>query len=153
MNGKSILIGIILLVVGLGAGYYFATSYKVVPQGTSIPTPTQEVTLQPTSVQAIDEKAAIIAAVRMGLIAGHGPDAGAMTITVSKIQDTFASGGAIDPGSVGGGMWFAAKVNGAWKLAWDGNGTISCASVNPYNFPALMIPECWDDATQKPVTR
>jgi hypothetical protein len=74
-----------------------------------------------------------------------------MTITVSKIAGNFAQGGASEQG--GGGMWFAAKAGGVWNLAWDGNGTISCTSVNPYNFPTTMIPQCWNDATQKMVTR
>ncbi|MCX6791509.1 MAG: hypothetical protein NT149_00535 [Candidatus Gottesmanbacteria bacterium] len=93
----------------------------------------------------------IISAVKAGLVAEHGPDAATMTITVSKIVGNFAQGGASATG--GGGMWFAAKVGDVWKLAWDGNGTISCASINPYNFPTSMIPECWNETTQKNVTR
>ena len=154
MNGKSIVISIVLLVLGVGAGYYFATNYKVTPVTeevietiTPIPTPTQMITVVPS----VDEKAAIIAAVRAGLIAEHGPGANAMTITVSKIQGNYAQGGASEQG--GGAMWFAAKVSGAWKLAWDGNGTISCASIDPYKFPVTMIPECWNDTTQKLITR
>lgn len=47
----------------------------------------------------------------------------------------------------------AAKVNGTWKLIWDGNGTISCASIDPYNFPVSMVPECWNETTGKSVKR
>jgi len=37
---------------------------------------------------------------------------------------------------------------------FDGNGALrTCSSVNPYNFPSSMVPECWNDATQKNVTR
>jgi hypothetical protein len=169
MNGKTTFLVILLIILGIGGGYYLGTNYKFTlqPQNavtttapaipTTTATPTDETILVTGTPSAAvvspttDETAVLIAAVKAGLVAEHGPDAATMTITVSKIVGNFAQGGAAATG--GGGMWFAAKVNGVWKLAWDGNGTISCTSVNPYNFPATMIPQCWDDATQKLVTR
>jgi hypothetical protein len=51
-------------------------------------------------------------------------------------------------------MWFAAKVNGIWKLVWDGNGQINCSDIAAYPaFPTDMIPECWDTTTNKVITR
>ncbi len=41
-----------------------------------------------------------------------------------------------------GGNFLAAKVDGGWQLVFDGNGQISCALVEPYNFPAAMISDC-----------
>jgi flagellar basal body-associated protein FliL len=41
-----------------------------------------------------------------------------------------------------GGMFLAAKVDGAWKLVYDGNGQIDCKVVKPYGFPADMIKDC-----------
>jgi len=167
MNAKAIVFGIVLLVLGVAGGYYVGTNYKVVPQEaatteappsggsgqeaeTSIPTPTQATgTATPTA----DEKAALIVAVKAGLVAEHGSSASSMNVTVSKIQGNFATGGAVDPESVGGAMWLAAKVNGMWKLVWDGNGTIPCESIDPYNFPVSMVPECWNEATSKLITR
>lgn len=156
MNGKTTFLVIVLILLGIAGGYYVGTNYKLTlqPQGavsvTAAPTPTpapSAVMVSPT----VDETAMLIAAIKAGLVAEHGSDAVNMTITVSKIVGNFAQGGASAEG--GGGMWFAAKVGGVWKLAWDGNGTISCTSINPYNFPVSMIPECWNDATQKSVTR
>lgn len=158
MNGKNTFLVIILILLGIAGGYYLGTNYKFTLQPQNavsvttapIPTPTQAaIEVSPT----VDETATLIAAVRAGLVAEHGSDAASMTITVSKIVGNFAQGGAIEPGSVGGGMWFAAKTGGVWKLVWDGNGTISCTSIDPYNFPASMIPECWNDATGKLITR
>lgn len=168
MNGKTTFLVIILILLGIAGGYYLGTNYKLTLQPqmavsvTAEPSPTAPPVTQlitntgtPSAVVPVsrttDETSTIIAAVKTGLVAEHGPDAASMTITVSKIVGNFAQGGASAQG--GGGMWFAAKVNGAWKLAWDGNGTISCAIINPYNFPTSMIPECWNDATQKTVTR
>jgi len=165
MNGKTTVLVIILILLGIAGGYYLGTNYKFTlqPQGavsTTAPTPSPTPTIglipntgtpSAATVTPVDETATLIAAVKAGLVAEHGPDAANMTITVSKIVGSFAQGGAAASGS--GGMWFAAKVGGVWKLAWDGNGTISCTSIDPYNFPVSMIPECWNDATQKIVTR
>lgn len=41
-----------------------------------------------------------------------------------------------------GGIFLAARVNGVWKLIFDGNGQIECSLVNPYGFPANMISDC-----------
>lgn len=162
MNGKTTVLVIVLVILGIAGGYYLGTNYKIElkPQGavsttapipTASPTPELQVLPSVQQTQTVDETATIVTAVRAALIAEHGPDAGTLNITVSKISGDFAQGGASASG--GGGMWFAAKVKGAWRLVWDGNGTISCTSVNPYNFPVSMIPECWDDAMKKNVTR
>lgn len=167
MNVKSIGIGLVLLILGVGGGYYFATNFKVTPkEGMPVVTPTETIeetivtTPLPTPTQSVkavtptvDETAALTTAVKAGLIAEHGPTASAMNVTISKLQGNHASGGAVDPSSVGGGMWLAAKVNGKWVLVWDGNGTISCEKTDPYNFPVSMLPECWSDTTQKLITR
>lgn len=74
-------------------------------------------------------------------------------ITISISQETenhikgevdFQPGG---PGSSGG--FLVAKVNGDWKLAYDGNGVISCLDVEPYNFPVDMVIDCWDEETNE----
>jgi hypothetical protein len=98
----------------------------------SVPTPT------------IDEELVLKQAIKDALVAEHGSQASSLNITVSKIEGSYASGAASEQG--GGGMWFAAKANGIWKLVWDGNGTILCSSLTSYpNYPADMIPECWND--------
>lgn len=172
MNAKAMVFGIILLVLGVGGGYYIGTTYKLVPQEAATTDPsassgqgtttsvTEETTpvLIPTeatgtATPTTDEKAALIVAVKAGLVAEHGPSANSMNVTVSKIVGNFAQGGAVDPASVGGAMWLAAKTGSGWKLVWDGNGTISCESTDPYNFPVSMLPECWNEATGKLITR
>jgi hypothetical protein len=173
MNGKTTVLIIILVLLGIAGGYYLGTNYKLTLQPqtavsvTGIPTPTQSMEVAPSngtqsavittpaqttvSGQPVDDSAALIAAIKAGLVAEHGPDASTMTITVGKIAGNFAEGGAA--ASAGGGMWLAAKVNGTWHLVWDGNGSVLCSSVNPYNFPASMVQECWDDVKQVNVTR
>jgi len=161
MNVKILVICIVLLLLGVTGGYYFASNYKVTPQVaspvitppvvtgvTSTLIPTQVVTAVPTT----DEKAAIIAAVKASEVARIGADANNSTYTVTQIQGSFAKGSA---GSSGGGaQWFAAKVAGVWKLVFIGNGTVQCSDLTNYpDYPKAWIPECWDNATQKSVVR
>lgn len=47
-----------------------------------------------------------------------------------------------------GGMFLAVKVNGVWELVYDGNGSISCSAVDPYDFPVDMVPECIEEDSQ-----
>lgn len=91
--------------------------------------------------------------IKKALVEKHGQNAEKLTVSVSKTDGTYAQGGASQEG-MGGGMWFAAKVNEEWKLVWDGNGIIECNSVTNYpNFPTTMIPECFDTSTQEMVKR
>ncbi len=55
--------------------------------------------------------------------------------------------------SFGGGWFLAAEVGGQWVIVDDGNGTVSCEKINPYNFPTTLVPECWSDATQDLIQR
>lgn len=141
------------VVVFLGATIY----YKGLPAFPSynknpVSTESAAVTQTPNPLPVVDESEALIAAIRAALIVKHGTESGSLNITASKIEGDYASGGAAGPGD--GGMWFAAKVNGDWKLVWDGNGQINCSDIVPYpGFPNVMIPECWDTVTQKIVKR
>jgi hypothetical protein len=105
-----------------------------------------------TPTVTVDETETIKTIVKQLLVAKHGNTANELTISVSAIQGNYAKGGA--GGSGGGGMWFAVKVNGVWKLVWDGNGTIDCDSVNPYpDLPTIWIPECYNAGIGKMIPR
>lgn len=119
-------------------------------------TPTPASALTPTSTftptPIVDEESLLKTVIKEALVAKFGSDGSSLTITVSQIDGNYAKGGATEQG--GGGMWFAAKVNGAWKLVWDGNGVILCSDLTAYpDFPSVMIPECWNEVTQKTVQR
>lgn len=50
-----------------------------------------------------------------------------------------------DPNSImqaGGAIFLAAKVDDAWEIVFDGNGTYECSLVEPHNFPSEMIEDC-----------
>lgn len=100
-----------------------------------------------------DETDLIKTTIKQAIVAKHGPTANNLTISVSKIVGNYSSGGASEVGS-GGGMWFAAKVNGQWNLVWDGNGIITCTDLASYpDFPSSLIPECYDQETEKMIKR
>lgn len=156
---KAILVVLVLVIIA-GAAYFVGKNGLTVsfngstplttsaPVSSASPSPTEV----PTATPVANENDAIIAAVKAGLIAEHGQNAAGMTITTSKIEGDYAKGMASEQG--GGGIWFAAKVNGTWKLVWDGNGIIFCSDLTPYpNFPTDLIPDCWDKATDKLINR
>ena len=85
-------------------------------------------------------------------------------ITIQIIQETdehvsglvqFTSrgieGAAVE--SADSGSFLAAKDSGTWILVFDGNAAIRCDQVNPYEFPAEMVPECFDAESGEVVSR
>jgi len=92
------------------------------------------------------------AQVMADLVTKRGESIKQLTFSISKIEGNYAQGGISGQG--GGAMWLAAKVDGVWKLVWDGNGVIFCEDLKDYpDFPTTMAPECFDKVTQKSVTR
>lgn len=67
-----------------------------------------------------------------------------VNITVSKIDATHAWGTVSFAGEMGGGWFLAYRNPDGWIIIDDGNGTISCEKIAPYNFPVDMVPECVD---------
>lgn len=79
-------------------------------------------------------------------------DDGSMTLTVSTNDGKYASGGVTAEG--GGGYFYAAKVNDAWKIVADGNGVILCTNLTAYpDYPKTLISECFDEASNKSIKR
>jgi hypothetical protein len=72
-----------------------------------------------------------------------------VNLTINKNTGIYATGGINFSGELAGAMWLAFKDDSGWKLIFDGNGTIPCSSVEPYDFPLDMVSECWDEETQK----
>lgn len=110
------------------------------PTPTLIPTPT----ISKESDNALIKKALFTK--------NNWTDDGSLTFTVSTNDGKYASGGVSAQG--GGGYFFAIKVNDKWEIVADGNGVILCSSLVKYpDFPKTLIPECYDDKTQKTVKR
>lgn len=118
----------------------------VTTQSPNKPTPT----VLPTSTVSKESDSTLIK--KALFTKNNWPDDGTITVTVSTNDGKYASGTATSQG--GGGYFFAEKVNSQWEIVADGNGVILCSSLVKYpDFPKTLIPECWDDKTQKSVKR
>lgn len=74
-------------------------------------------------------------------------------VTISKREGDYVVGGIKFSGEMAGGYVLAAKVEGAWKIVFDGNGTIPCSAVDEVNFPSTLATECWDTVNNINVDR
>lgn len=74
-------------------------------------------------------------------------------VQVGNSTDDYASGGVSFEDEIGGGWWLAAKVGQKWEIAADGNGTVSCADIDPYGFPVDMAPYCFDEEIGQMIDR
>ncbi len=74
-------------------------------------------------------------------------------VQVGKNLNDYASGGVSFEDEIGGGWWLAAKVAGKWKIVADGNGTVSCSDIEPYDFPSDMAPYCYDEESGEMIDR
>lgn len=76
-----------------------------------------------------------------------------ITVTISKREGNYLTGGVKFAGEMAGGYVLAAKVNGSWKIVFDGNGNWTCSAVDVVDFPSTLAPECWDENTMDVVDR
>lgn len=134
----------------------FIGGCTIQPSNTGLPIKNTEVTPtgKPTAIitPSVDETSVIKTTIKKAIVAKRGGGANELNISVSKIIGNYSQGGA--SGAGGGGMWFAAKINNEWKLVWDGNGIILCDDLKNYpDFPSLLIPECYDQKTDKLIKR
>ncbi len=74
-------------------------------------------------------------------------------VTINELEGSYASGGIVFEGEMGGGYFYAAEVGGEWSIVFDGNGTTPCDVLEAVNFPVDMAAECWDEINQELVVR
>jgi len=164
--GFFILFGLFMCFLGGGITWYFLVvkakpadhvdSSQITPpptvtisQITNVPSstlppsvPTEEPVVIPTNT-VVPQKSDL-EQIREAMAAKHNKPIGQTTVTISKNTGTYASGGVKFEGDVGGGWLLAAKSGGKWVIVDDGNGTIDCEVIAPYNFPSSIVPECVD---------
>lgn len=81
-------------------------------------------------------------------------DASKVELNVASLEGDYAKGDVKFKDEMGGGLWFAAKVNDTWEIVYDGNGMITCDRLTNYqNFPKDLIPQCFDKQTNQLLTR
>lgn len=134
---------ILILAVILLSGYYLlgTKKNKTPDKIQASPSPT---------VQSIPVKDQIIKA----LSKKNNWDASKVELNITTTEGDYAKGDVKFKDEMGGGLWFAAKVNNIWEIVYDGNGVITCDMLTNYeNFPKDLIPQCFDKQTDKLVQR
>ncbi len=136
---------LLILIVGVG-GFWFVNNQESSSSVSDLPETIAEVTQQPKSDEQLIEDA---------LVAKHGWDPTDIVVTVTANDGQYAAGGiAPAEGELGGGGFFAAKIDGVWQIVWDGNGSIFCDDLTDYpDFPVELIPECYDRQTAEVIAR
>lgn len=90
-----------------------------------------------------------IGSIRQAFADKYGKDPSEIQIYISHFNGDFARGGvkfAMKGGFGEGGIFLAYKEEGAWRLAFDGNGMISCVEMDKYNFPDDMAFDCYEES-------
>jgi hypothetical protein len=139
---KKILLILVLIVI-LSCGFYFFLTKKTSTptQSVNVPTPTPK------------ENSATYQ-ITQALSAKNSWNASGIEVNITSLEGDFAKGDIKMKGEMSGGLWFAAKVNGIWKIVYDGNGIITCDRLRDYkNFPKDLIPSCYDKQTETLIAR
>ncbi len=74
-------------------------------------------------------------------------------LTINKSKGDYIIGGVKFGDELAGGYVLGAKVDGVWKIVFDGNGTIPCSAVDEVDFPTDLNAECWNTATNEVIDR
>jgi len=83
-----------------------------------------------------------IAAIKQLLADKYSYDIADVHLTIGQQTVDHLRGGVKFKDEGAGGIVLAAKLNGVWQIAFDGNGAISCQDMEKYNFPEAMISDC-----------
>jgi hypothetical protein len=74
-------------------------------------------------------------------------------IGISESTEKYAMGGVSFKGELAGGWFLAANLDGEWEIVQDGNGSIICQIIEPYDFPGNMVPTCYDQEKMVVIAR
>lgn len=138
--GFFLLLGIAVFIAGMQAPKFFQT-----PSPAPSPTPymMEEASTSPTlAVSPTATPASDIESIRKAMAERHGKVLSDVELEVSKKTTVHAWGSTRFKGEISGAWFLAYKESTGWIIVDDGNGTISCETITPYNFPASMVPEC-----------
>ncbi|MBU1118198.1 hypothetical protein KKD37_04530 [Patescibacteria group bacterium] len=142
---KNIIIGLLLgLVIAMLAFYLFSQKPTTQTDLPPLDIPTSVEDTPTSTIPPVSDELSI----KQALADKYHKDLSEVNFTLSKNDGEHASGGVIFSGEISGGWVLAAKVNQQWLIVQDGNGTVSCETVAPYNFPVSMVPGCVDQNGQ-----
>jgi len=159
MDRKSVIILILAVFLGAllaGGGVYLWQSSRDDPDSEAVIE--EEATVEEETI--IEEEATVEEetisdedAIRQAMADKYDRNISEVDLEVGDNNGEYARGTVIFAGDIGGGWWLAAKTDGAWEIVDDGNGVILCSVIEPYDFPASMVQECYDDVNGTVITR
>jgi hypothetical protein len=140
-----LLIGAAFLLGGYYPNFFSKTSRPtpavIVQEPTTTPTllPTETTVPSPSIAQKSD-----VEGIKEAFAKKYNKPVDQVEVSISKNNGTQATGGIKFAGEMGGAFWLAYKQADGWIIVHDGQGTISCETIAPYNFPSSMVSECVD---------
>jgi hypothetical protein len=160
MQRNSILLTVSILLF-IGGLVFFLLALRVENVSlvvNTLPSPTQEVILSPTAVLQVSPTTIEVADnaiddLQQAFAKKYKKEPEDAMVSIDKREGDFISGGIKFQGEMGGGWYLAAKKDNVWQLVADGNGTVMCDSLEGYDFPVSIVPECYDEANQKLIER
>jgi hypothetical protein len=76
-----------------------------------------------------------------------------LAFEITQKNGDYASGSFAFANETDSGWWLAAKVGSTWQVVAEGNGPVACERIESYNFPATMVPECYDQESGETIRR
>jgi hypothetical protein len=125
----------------------------LLPFQKATPTPTPTPTPSVLGKARDNENFVLADLIRQALAEKHLRTPEEITVLVSNRTESHAIGLSGFTAGPGGGWWLAFKTKGGWDLVAEGDKDIICEEINPYNFPAEIVPECYSRTTQKMIKR
>lgn len=144
---KENLVYLLIVVILLGAGGYWYYRNRTRPAEVALETPEEELILSPTegrkpAEEKPEETISDLDLIKEALAKKYNKSVAEIEATISEIDRPYARGSVRFAKEEGGGWWLAYKEKGGWLIVADGNGTIPCETIEPYQFPKGIVPEC-----------
>jgi len=144
------LIFLIIILIGISGGILYWLVFKgqtieISPVQNLTPTPTLIQSLTPSPTPIVEEKSDLDQ-IKEAFAEKYNKVLNDVSAEISENNGTYAKGLVSFTGEIGGGWWLAYK-DSTWVIVADGNGTVMCSFIEPYDFPMTMVPECWDENT------
>ncbi|HBP51497.1 TPA: hypothetical protein DD455_04150 [Candidatus Shapirobacteria bacterium] len=138
---KNTIIGLILgLIIAMWA-FYLYTQKPVLKDEAPPITPTSTVVSPGPSINKISDEESI----KQAFAQKYNREVDEVHLNISKKDSTHVWGSVKFGDEIAGGWFLAFKESSnKWIIVQDGNGTISCETIAPYNFPVSMVSECVD---------
>lgn len=136
---KNTIIGLILgLIIAMWAFYIYTQKPTAIKNPDLSISPTVTISITKQSPTSRPDKELITEALALKYNLAYAE----VKTIFSEINSTQAAGTVSFSGE--GGWFLAVKEGDKWKIVADGNGTVSCETILPYQFPTSMVPECVD---------